>query len=501
MNRRHFLKTSVGTAMLAAFARPGYGAEPRALPDARPQKLPRWRGFNLLEKFQSTNQQPFLERDFEFLAGWGFDFVRLPMDFRCWAKTPEAAFNEQTLREIDQAVAWGKEHGVHVCLNFHRGPGYCVNLDPGEKATLWTELAAQAQFARHWSVFAKRFKGVPSRQLSFNLINEPPDIAGAVYAAALKPAIEAIQAADPDRLIIADGAAWGTKPVPELVPSGVAQSTRGYEPMLISHYEAGWIHHDGPWPVPVWPIPAGVNNYLYGHMKPEFQSPLVLQVQCPQPTPFSIRVGHVSAQAELIVKADGVSVLQKLFQPGPGAGEWKKSEPSHWGGYNADYDRDYAGTLPAGAREVRIEVNQGDWLTFSELRLGNVVLAPSNSDWGIKQEAFAVDDLGAHPVNSRYLHSKQTLQTKMIQPWQALAAQGVGVIVGEWGAFNHTPHAVVLSWMRDCLDNWRAAGFGWALWNFRGSFGILDSERKDVTYESFKGHKLDRQMLELLRQF
>ena len=89
----------------------------------------------------------------------------------------------------------------------------------------------------------------------------------------------------------------------------------------------------------------------------------------------------------------------------------------------------------------------------------------------------------------------------MIEPWQALAAQGVGVVVGEWGAFNRTPHAVALAWMRDCLDNWRAAGFGWSLWNFRGPFGILDSDRKDITYEAFKGHKLDRKMLELLRQF
>ena len=43
------------------------------------------------------------------------------------------------------------------------------------------------------------------------------------------------------------------------------------------------------------------------------------------------------------------------------------------------------------------------------------------------------------------------------------------------------------------------AGWGWALWNLRGEFGILDSERPDVSYESFRGHKLDREMLELLK--
>ena len=55
--------------------------------------------------------------------------------------------------------------------------------------------------------------------------------------------------------------------------------------------------------------------------------------------------------------------------------------------------------------------------------------------------------------------------------------------------------------MRDCLANWQAVGWGWALWNFRGAFGILDSERSDVRYKEFHGHKLDRQMLELLREY
>ena len=501
MNRRQFLKATAATTVVAALAKRSYCDTARPLPAATPQKLPRWQGFNLLEKFQSANNKAFVEADFAFIADWGFNFVRLPMDFRCWAKTPETEFNEQTMQEIDQALAWGEKYGIHVCMNFHRGPGYCVNMRKGEQPTLWTDVSVQQQFARHWNVFAARYKGVPSGQLSFNLINEPGDIAGAVYAAAIKPAIEAIRAADPHRLIIADGVRWGTKPVPALVPFGIAQSTRGYEPMLVSHYEASWISHQGPWPTPVWPVPVGINNHLYGDSKPEFKSALVLQVECPQAMPFSIRVGHVSAQAELAVKADGAAVLQKQFQPGPGAGEWKKSEPSSWGGYTADYDREYATTLPAGTREVQIAVGKGDWLTFAELRFGDSTIVPGNSDWGVKQEMFIVDAHGARPANPRYLHSKEMLQKRLIEPWQALAAQGVGVVVGEWGAFNHTPHAVVLAWMRDCLDNWRPAGFGWALWNFRGPFGVLDSERKDVAYESFKGHRLDRKMLELLQQY
>ena len=89
----------------------------------------------------------------------------------------------------------------------------------------------------------------------------------------------------------------------------------------------------------------------------------------------------------------------------------------------------------------------------------------------------------------------------MIQPWKEAEARGIGVMVGEFGSHNQTPHDVVLRWMEDCLRNWKEAGWGWALWNLHGSFGILDSGRKDVAYEEFEGHKLDRKMLDLLLRY
>ena len=51
--------------------------------------------------------------------------------------------------------------------------------------------------------------------------------------------------------------------------------------------------------------------------------------------------------------------------------------------------------------------------------------------------------------------------------------------------------------MRDQLELWQEAGWGWAMWNFRGAFGPLDSGRQDVAYEDYRGHKLDRAMLTL----
>lgn len=84
--------------------------------------------------------------------------------------------------------------------------------------------------------------------------------------------------------------------------------------------------------------------------------------------------------------------------------------------------------------------------------------------------------------------------------WAALMDQGVGVHCGECGAFNRTPHDVFLAWFADLLDVLAERDIGFALWNFRGSFGILDSGRDDVDYADWHGHALDAKLLELLRE-
>ena len=96
------------------------------------------------------------------------------------------------------------------------------------------------------------------------------------------------------------------------------------------------------------------------------------------------------------------------------------------------------------------------------------------------------------------LWDREKLRAELITKWRPLVDLGVPVHVGEWGCFNRTPHGACLAWMGDLLSLWREAGWGWALWELRGPFGVVDSGRAEVAYEDFRGHKLDRRMLELL---
>lgn len=358
MKRRDFLKAGAAAAVAITGIPLATAASKGEFPEATAAKLPRWYGFNLLSLFMQHSAEPFPERDFEWMADWGFNFVRLPMDYRCWT-APEApyVYDEKIIGRIDQAVEFGKQYGIHVSLNLHRAPGYTV-AKPAEELDLWKDEEARKRFDHQWAYFAQRYKGNPSRQLSFDLVNEPANVPGKVYAQVAARAVGAIREADPDRLIIADGMQWGREPVPELIPLGIAQSTRGYDPFPLTHYLASWAWKEGRWAEPTWPLKEGGKTF----------------------------------------------------------------------------DR--------------------TWLAEDRIR-----------------------------------------------PWKEIEAKGVGVHVGEWGVYNKTPANVAMAWMKDCLSLWKEAGWGWALWNFRGSFGILDSERRDVSYENFKGHQLDSQMLELLQEY
>lgn len=329
----------------------------RQLPEATPRKLPRWRGFNLLEKFNVGRNQRFVESDFEWIAELGFNFVRLPMDYRCWIESGDwTKLREDVLREIDEAVQFGEKYGIHVCINFHRAPGYTVARPP-EPKSLWTDEEAQRVCAMHWGHFAKRYKGLPNSQLSFNLFNEPARIDPQVHRKVVERMLEAIREQDEQRLVICDGRDWGNTAPTELIGLNVAAATRGYQPFRLTHYRAEWVGGSDKWAEPTYPLKEG------------------------------------------------------------------------------------------------------------------------NTVWDINQ------------------------LRQFYRPWKELEEKGVGVMVGEFGAYNKTPHKVVLDWMRDCLTVWKEMGWGWALWNFRGSFGILDSGRNDVAYEDWRGHKLDRAMLELLQSF
>jgi endoglucanase len=377
MKRRQFLKSSVAAGAM--------GIVNGSLPLIRPaystgnevtfNTLPLWRGFNLQEKFTHKpdewmsiapewgfKNEPFRESDFAAIRELGFNFVRLPMSYKCWCDEDDwYQLQEKHLKEIDQAVEYGRQYGLHVCINFHRSPGYTINDVVfedryREKTSIWDDVEALKACAFHWRHFAERYKGIPSSRVSFNLFNEPTGTTEEKHDRVVRHLVNEIRSVDPSRLIVIDG--YNFRPSVNLIGLKVSQCARGYTPGVVTHYKAAW--------------------------------------------------------------------------------SWSKE----------------------------------------------IEILPT---WPMKD-------------NSGELWNKQRL-LKDFEPWKDIERRGVGVYVGEFGVYNQTPHDVTLAFLKDNLEIWKENKWGWAMWCFRGSFGVADSGRKDVKYENYKGLKLDRKMTALLQTY
>jgi endoglucanase len=208
----------------------------------------------------------------------------------------------------------------------------------------------------HWSWIARRYAGVPSATLSFDLVNEPARCTRDEHERVVRAAVAAIRSVTPDRPIVIDGFEAGSLPCPELADLGLIQGCRGYAPVEISHHRAWWCgDHTLP---PQWPLPAD--------------------------------------------------------------------------GRGRRWDR-------AALREL-------------------------------------------------------------YEPWFALRRAGVPVHCGEFGAHNATPHRAFIGWMDDLLGVLGEEGIGFALWNFHGSYGVLDNGRADAPTTDWRGLRLDTELLALLQR-
>ena len=378
-SRRQFIKKSgLATAGMVLAANTAFSNTPA--PKNIKNKLPKWRGFNLLDFFSpnpANAREGTKEEYFKWMADWGFDFVRIPMAYPSYLKFDHKGnIKPREVRKIDnkaadkihELVSMAHKYNLHVSLNLHRAPGFCVNAGFNEPYNLWTDDEAMDDFAYHWKFWAKAYKNVSREKISFDLLNEPctredmndqhskrGPVPGEAYRKLALRASEVIRKANSDHLIIADGNNVGSNVIPEIEDLDIAQSCRGYHPGIISHYKAPWAFKDPDnLPVPVWPGQVG-DQYL-----------------------------------------------------------------------------------------------------------------------------------------------SRAMLEEMYKPWIDLKNRGVGVHCGECGCWNKTPHDVFLAWFGDVLDVLTSNDIGFALWEFKGSFGLIDSVREDVDYEDWYGHKLDRKLLTLL---
>jgi hypothetical protein len=100
-------------------------------------------------------------------------------------------------------------------------------------------------------------------------------VPGDLYHKVAKAATDAIRKQNRRHQVIADGNQVGNKVEPALIDLKIAQSCRGYNPGIISHYKAPWANKDPEnLPEPKWPGQVG-DKYLSRQMLEEYYQPWV----------------------------------------------------------------------------------------------------------------------------------------------------------------------------------------------------------------------------------
>lgn len=107
------------------------------------------------------------DKDFEVIASWGADHVRLPVDYNV------AELMEDGIARIRKAVDAAKRCGLNVMLDLHKAPGY--SFDAGEQESGFFENREyQERFLKLWERLAEEFGG-DHEYVAFDLLNEITD--------------------------------------------------------------------------------------------------------------------------------------------------------------------------------------------------------------------------------------------------------------------------------------------------------------------------------------
>jgi endoglucanase len=195
-------------------------------------------GINLGNRLDAPNEGDWggvIEaQDFPFIAQRGFDHVRIPIRFSGHALdaspyTIDADFFSRVDTVLDQATA----ANLAVVVDMHAYDDLASDVT-GQRdrfVALWTQVAA-------------RYQSRPET-VAFELLNEPYSQLDTTWNDVMLPAIEAIRATNPRRLLIVDSVFWAdpTKLSTLRLPddANIMASIHLYEPKLFTFQGQDWI--------------------------------------------------------------------------------------------------------------------------------------------------------------------------------------------------------------------------------------------------------------------
>jgi aryl-phospho-beta-D-glucosidase BglC (GH1 family) len=187
----------------------------------------------------------FTEEDMKRIEGWGFNVVRLPVDYFFFEDDNNPySYIEDRMRQIDRVLSWAQKSDVALILDLHKAPGH--SFDPRERGSndIWDNRSVHRnRFLKAWDMLSKRYRKF--NKIIYEVMNEPVAPKDAFWLELAEDTIKTIRANDKEHFIVVESNLWGRaatfKNMRKFADSNVVYSFHYYEPILITHQFAEWI--------------------------------------------------------------------------------------------------------------------------------------------------------------------------------------------------------------------------------------------------------------------
>ena len=188
-----------------------------------------------------------VEDDIKRISDWGFDHVRLPIDYDVF-ENEDGTPKEDGYKHISDCISWCRKYGLHMILDLHKAYGFMFDTaevpDPDK---FFTDETLQNRFYQTWDELIRRF-GEDRDIVAFELLNEVvnPDFKDEWNRIATN-AISRIRSKYKDAYIIVGGvmhnSVLAVSSIDVPADEYIVHNFHCYEPLCFTHQHAHWVEN------------------------------------------------------------------------------------------------------------------------------------------------------------------------------------------------------------------------------------------------------------------
>lgn len=188
-----------------------------------------------------ARQKFITEKDIRFIDSVGFDHVRLPID-------EEQMWDENEKRHDDafalmlNCLEWSRKAGLRVIIDLHILRSHYFNAT---EKPLWTKVEEQDKFIRLWKDLSAALHEWPNSMVAYEFMNEPVADDAEQWNVLLARVADSIRKWEPQRVLVIGSNRWQSASTFDKLripanDTNIVLSFHFYEPMVLTHYQAGW---------------------------------------------------------------------------------------------------------------------------------------------------------------------------------------------------------------------------------------------------------------------